>query len=224
MQPRVNLVLESDKNPMKLPDNAFGFRPHRGTLHGITALREIILDGRLGCNPPRPIFVAFLDISKAFDRVCRPILFHRLWCCGVKGRLWRTIRSLFTGFTANVRLNDIHTEDFDIYTGVIQGSRSGPTLFNVFFAPLLRELNEMRGVTMSNGTKISSIAYADDLALIANARGDLLKLVTHCASFVRANEFRFSGAKSKTMVFYPRGSGGGPVYLEGCSLERVKFF
>ena len=33
--------------------------------------------------------VAFLDIRKAFDRVCRPILWDRLYRKGITGRFWR---------------------------------------------------------------------------------------------------------------------------------------
>ena len=76
-----------------------GFRPKRSTLDNILILREVILDSRhRKRGKDRVLFLCFLDIAKAFDKVDREILFKRLWDMGIRGKLWRVIKKLLTKF------------------------------------------------------------------------------------------------------------------------------
>jgi hypothetical protein len=42
--------------------------------------------------------IAFLDLSKAFDRVWREGLFYLLWKNGVQGKIWRLLKEIYVGF------------------------------------------------------------------------------------------------------------------------------
>ena len=61
------------------------------TLHGICALRKSIKS---------KTFLAFLDLSKAFDRVWREGLFYLLWKNGIQGKCWKLFRSLYCNITS----------------------------------------------------------------------------------------------------------------------------
>ena len=199
--PRISGVLEDPSNAHNIPNNSFGFRPEKGCRDALTCLRETILANKFDFQTPTPVYAAFLDIEKAFDRVSRPILWERLWESGIRGRLWRAARGIFSGFQGRVRANHHLTSPFSIDTGVIQGSRLGPTLFNVFFSPLLRTLNSLPGARLPDGTSLSALAYADDLVVLANSPSELQSLLDACSNFALESGFRFSATKSKVMLF-----------------------
>ena len=56
-------------------DNQFGFKKNLGTEMVIFALKQYLKDYN---NNNTNIFAAFLDASKAFDKLNHNILFHRL--------------------------------------------------------------------------------------------------------------------------------------------------
>ena len=64
--------------------------PHMGALDSITQLIEVLLD-----SENATLILHSVDLSKAFDRVKRDILFNKLHCLGITGPLWKAIVSLF---------------------------------------------------------------------------------------------------------------------------------
>ncbi len=53
-------------NSLPLSSQQFGFRKHTSTLMATTILKEIIIDYK---NAVNAVYVAFIDLSKAFDKV-----------------------------------------------------------------------------------------------------------------------------------------------------------
>ena len=54
-----------------LPETQCGFRPNRGTVDMMFVARQIQEKGR---EQNRPIYMAFIDLSKAFDTINREVL------------------------------------------------------------------------------------------------------------------------------------------------------
>ena len=83
-------------------------------------------------------------------------------------KLIRNIYSQFTTIFIGVHFGK--TQFIPIQRGTIQGDTLSPYLFIIFLEPLLRWLQqENNGYTFGTSkVKISSAAYADDLATIAN--------------------------------------------------------
>ena len=88
-----------------------------------------------------------------------------------------------------MRTTDRTSEGFEVKTGVRQGCVLSPLLFNCFMDSIFREAMEMTKGALhiqyttrlflsyrdrtSLTTSIQNIQYADDLTLIAEARGEL---------------------------------------------------
>jgi len=118
---------------VKFQNHSNGFRPGRSTLDNVLTLNEIIFDFRFkksGKN--RELFICFLDIAKAFDKVDREILFDRLWKIGITGKLWRIVKNVLTNFEGKIKIADLLTDKFNIDLGVI-------LLFNIFLDEFVKK-------------------------------------------------------------------------------------
>ena len=65
-------------------------------------------------------YVAYVDFSNAFDIVQHPILWNILLRAGVKGRMNRIVKSMYTTIKACVRCGSSCTKYFDCLQGLKQ--------------------------------------------------------------------------------------------------------
>ena len=85
-----------------------------------------------------PLYIAFIDLTKAFDLVSRDGLFQILPKIGCPPKLQSMIESFQTNMKGTVQFNVNSSRPFDIRSGDKQGCVLAPTLFGIFFALLLR--------------------------------------------------------------------------------------
>ena len=122
----------------------------------------------------------------------------------INGKLLRVIIDLFTDTTGYAIINDVTTERFPIYSGVLQGSVLGPTLFLLFLDDLLDELHESKlGISMGRFA-LSVLAYADDVTLLSIDQGNLQRLLDICCSWSIKNGMTFGFDKCFAVVFNSR--------------------
>ena len=81
-------------------------------------------------------YAFFLDVQKAFDTVWHDGLWFKLWELGVKGRMWRVIKSMYDITQCAVLLEGEVSEQFRIGQGVAQGCSMSPILFSIFINQL----------------------------------------------------------------------------------------
>lgn len=101
------------------------------------------------------ILTIFADLAKAFDTVPISILMLKLEAIGIRNTQLQFFRSLLSGRTQLVKINDNYSDELPISYGVPQGSIIGPTLFSIF-------INDLCNISLYNG---STVSYADDTAL-----------------------------------------------------------
>ena len=98
-----------------LPESQCGFRPNRGTVDMIIAARQIQEKCR---EQHQDLYMAFIDLTKAFDTVHRPTLWKVLLKIGCPEKLVRVVRLLHEGMRASVMVDGEYTEEFEVNTGV----------------------------------------------------------------------------------------------------------
>ena len=78
------------------------------------------------------VYVGFMDLEKACNRVNREALWQVLRMCDVGGKLLNGMKSMYVNSLACVRLRGGESECFRINSGVRQGCIMSPRLFNVY--------------------------------------------------------------------------------------------
>ena len=81
----------------------------------------------------KELHVAFVDLEKPYDKVCREVLWKVLHECGVYGYVIKSMSSLYNGSRACERLGSRVGEIFEVRRGLRQGCVMSPWFFNIFF-------------------------------------------------------------------------------------------
>ena len=163
----------------------------------IYVLKEII-----DCYRARngPVYMCFLDASKAFDRVNHDILFRKLVTRGVAGYIIRILLHWYTNQTMFVKWGNALTQPFSVSNGVRQGGVLSPFLLNVYMDDLSSILNwQQTGCTIGD-TVINHLMYADDLVLISSSASGLQKLINECSTYGSAHDIKYNCNKSAILV------------------------
>ena len=117
-----------------------GFFPGGSCIYQLLAITHDIFSS-FDCNPTLDTHGVFLDISKAFDRVCHDGLLFKLKENGVSGNSLQLVTSFLSGRFQTVLLNG-QTSDWEtIQEGVSQGSILGPLFFLIYINDLKNNLN-----------------------------------------------------------------------------------
>ena len=87
----------------------------------------------------RPLFIAFIDLTKAFDLFSRSGLFTLLQRIGCPPKLLQMIRSFHDNMQGTVQYDGSSSDPFPINSGLKQGCVLAPRLFGIFFFLLLKQ-------------------------------------------------------------------------------------
>ena len=111
------------------PGSQCGFRAKRATIDMIFSLRQLQEKCR---EQGKPLYVAFIDLTKAFDLVSREGLFSILAKIGCPPTLPSIVKSFHDDMKGTVLYDDAISDLFNILSGVKQSCVFAPTLFGIF--------------------------------------------------------------------------------------------
>ena len=141
----------------------FGFSRKSGCGDALLTIQRAAL---LLAEGQRPVKLSFLslDCRKAFDRIPTATLLSALIERNCPSVLIRLIQHWLTERSFTVGVEDVTSEWMPAPSGVPQGSRLGPLLYNIAVDSVLR-------IWLPKGVHIQ--AYADDLILLGRRRTDV---------------------------------------------------
>ena len=166
-----------------------------------------------------PLYIAFIDLTKAFNLVSTDGLFKALHKIGCTPRLHSLIESFHSNMKGTVQFNGNLSKPFGMHSGVKQGCVLAPTLFGIFFALLLRHAFGTAQEVIYLQTRLDSrlfnhaclkvrtkvhealirdMLFADDAAVMTHAQREL-QLLMDCFSQA-CKDFRLIISLKKTNV------------------------
>ena len=147
-----------------------------------------------------PLYMAFIDFTKAFDSVRHTELWEIMKKIGVNGQIIRPIRKLYQSQEAAVRVESELSEWFNIKEGVRQECPISPVCFNFYLEEVMRRTaDEMSWVGMRiSGKSLNNFRSADDVVLIATLSESLQALIDEVDHV--SKEFKLEISRSKTKI------------------------
>ena len=215
----------------QLSEEQGGFRRGRGCVDQVFALRSIV---EKYLEKKREVYVAFMDLEKAYDRVDREAMWRVLQMYGVNGRLIEAIKGFYLESKCCVRVDGKESDMFDVKVGLRQGCVMSPWLFNLYMDGVVREVNARvceRGVELVNvgevnqRMEVEQLLFADDAALVADSKEKLVRLIREFERVCNRRKLKINVGKSKVMRCSALG-GNEPlnISLNGELLEEVNEF
>ena len=201
--------------------NQFGFKPKTSCNHALFTLKETILhytENRTG------IKVASLDAEKAFDKVWRDALFHKL-IKKLDGSMWYILKVYYDSSYGVLDLGDgVLSELFPIKIGVKQGGILSPTLFHAFIDDLIYECTNLNVGAHIKKINVSIIVYADDILLLSSVDAHLQLLLNICDSYSYLWRIKFNASKSNIVEFDIQFFNNSSFVLNGKNIYVVDSF
>ena len=179
-------------------DNQFGFKSGHSTDLCIYALSELIEYFK---SRSTSVYVAFLDASKAFDKISHWTLFRKLIDRNVPMYLIKILCYWYQHQLMSVRWGYSISNVFNVTNGVRQGGILSPKLFNIYIDGLNNILNNSLIGGSLGGKRINHILYADDLCIVSLSSAGLQKLLSICDEYCASHSITFNVKKSVCMFF-----------------------
>lgn len=188
------------KERMLLPESQAGFRKGRSTLDNIFILNHLIQ--REKGMKEKKIYILFVDLKVAFDTVEREKLWQILKEKGVSKEIRLRIRKIYKETKVAIKSKEKMAEEFWTFRGVRQGCILSPFLFNMYIADLDKYFREREiGGLKLDKERIWSVAYADDVVLMAKNREALNNMLDTLKKFLKDRNLVLNVEKTKIVVF-----------------------
>ena len=152
----------------------------------------------------KKVFLAFIDISKAYDKSWDKAVFYSIWKRGVQGKIWRVMLMLNAHNTARILTRYGLTEPITLEGNLRQGSVLSVIEFSSVLDSLGRMLlNRNLGAAYAD-LIIPSLLFMDDIAILENNEKRFEEAL-HIAEIFR-KRFKFQFSESKTRILITNGT------------------
>ena len=167
-------------------------------LHSSMVLQETIDYHRSrGAN----VWVAFLDIRKAFDTVWIPGMLYKLYETGMDKKTWRLIRNGYTGYMCAAYVAGRPGEWFEQTRGVHQGAPISMKIYQVYINELIKELTMSLYSVYIGLTNVTAPTFADDLSMIAFHKIGMKSLLSIAHSYSVKWQYEYGMSKCVMMLW-----------------------
>ena len=216
-----NVILYRLEEYLWTTDNQFGFKAGHSTDLCVYALTEFIEYFK---RRSTSVYVAFLDASKAFDKINHWVLFKKLINRGIPIYLVKLLCYWYQHQSMYVKWGSTMSSKFQVTNGVRQGGVLSPLLFDVYVNELSELLNKSGIGGNLSGTLINHMLYADDICIVSLSSSGLQHLLNICSDYCERHDLTFNVKKSMCMYFSTsinKHCGLPVIYLGNCESQFV---
>ena len=190
----------------------FGGLPDKTTKTPIHILHNTIEDAR---NNGKELWIAFQDMSKAFDSIGMTPLRYALRRIKLPPMAIDFIINLFQHRKMKIITNFGLSNELIAADGIDQGEVISPLIWRIFYDPLLCRIMDdpqlgynmninwpidLHGNTHIHSTRISALAFFDDTAWIGSSQLSLQQTINISNGFFNLNDININGDKSEVIA------------------------
>lgn len=218
LEGRLKRIIEPE-----IDESQCGFRRGRSVQDHIFAIKQM-MEKKCTDN----IYLAFIDLEKAFDSIPRRLVWRSLEKRKVDSFLRRSITSLYRHTRNYIRTNNADSEEFTTGEGLRQGSVLSPTLFNLILDDVTKEVeNEVGKVLVGyrnmEPVYLAQCAFADDLMICAKSEKELQRNLEVWNAALKQRNLKINLEKTKIMVVGDKDTQT-TVTLEGTAIKQTNSF
>src|SRR5215813_5494956 len=162
--------------------------PGKGTTDAIFIVSQMQKKYR---SKGKCLYMAFVDLKKAFDRIPREVLRWAMRQLKVDEWLVSAVMVMYDGVTTVVRTPFGDSDSFPVRVGVHQGSILSPLLFAMVMEAITK--NTRAGLPYE-------LLYADDLVLLAESMDELISKIQRWKKVLERKGMKVNVAKTKVMI------------------------
>lgn len=172
------------------------FRPTDGCSDNVFLLDMIL---RYHHRQHKPLYVASLDIAKAFDSVSHETLSETLEIMGTPPPMIAYIKDVYERSSTTLVCDGWTSDSIQPRCGVKQGDPMSPFIFNMVIERLLTRLPDDIGAKIGSQV-INAAAFADDLLLFATTPMGLQKLLNEATRFLKKCGLQVNASKCMSVA------------------------
>lgn len=228
-----------------LPETQCGFRKTRSTTDMVFVARQLLEKSR---EHQKDLYIAFIDLSKAFDTINRELLWKHLSKLGVPPKFLSILQQLHDGMQARVLTGELQSEFFEVNVGVKQGCVLAPVLFNILLSAITRlfhhamghedgvqveyrldgnlfNIRRLQAHTKTKTCQISELQYADDCAILAHSPDSMQHALNTISSLYQSFGLQVNIQKTEVISQLTTPTSTRPSFhINGIPLKTVDHF
>lgn len=193
-----HVILNFCSNVFATNDNQFGFKSESSADMCVFTFKQMVASYN---KQSSAVYSAFLDASKAFDRVNHYLLFQKLIDRGVPLCFVRILCHWYSSQNMHVKWDNCISQSFCVTNGVRQGGVLSPYLFAIYIDDLSIMLNRVNAGCYVGNSKVNHLMYADDICCFSSSLDGLQELLNVCDKYAETHEIVFNSKKSLGMLF-----------------------
>jgi exonuclease III len=170
-------LLQQYKKYLFSSNSQFGYKKSIGCNHAHYAVQKSI---EYFISRDSTVNLCSLDLSKAFDKLNRYILFAKLMDRNCPIKFINILECWFNKSYTSVKWGNSYSRLVSLSNGIRQGSILSPFLFSVYTNDLLVKLQLSKLGCHINYINFNAFMYADDLLLLSLSLADLQKMLHIC--------------------------------------------
>ena len=185
---------------IEISDAQAGGRKKRATTDHLLILKDVIRQHK---RRRKPLYLTFLDVTKAYDKAWLDGLLYNIYKRGVQGPTWNMIRKFNQNLKAVIKTRYGNTRPITIKDSIRQGGVLSVMMYSAMMDEIATRIEkENKGVpNEKHNRKIGCLLWMDDAVLISDNPEEAQEILNITNQVANKYHLEFGPEKSKVMVF-----------------------
>lgn len=199
----------------KQPREQAGFREGFSTTDHLQTINQLIEKHN---EYKKPLYLCFIDFTKAFDTVEHSSIWTALSNQNIHPTLIKTFRNIYKNNTAKVKTDKLGRE-FHLKRGVRQGDPMSPPLFSAVLEDIFERLKwrNRYGIQVW-GEYLNNLRFADDVVLLSNSPTQIQTMLNQLSAACKKDGLCLNLTKTKIMTNHIKED----IFLEDDKIDYVE--